>query len=126
MPVVDWLFNKRQGGLVYGGRLAGELGKVAAGRRILTAALRAGIAILIDEERIETEEINLQSSGLLRSNDPHVIALAKVGGARVLFSHDQALHADFTNPQLLNRPRGKIYQNSSHQGLLTGSACRAN
>ena len=81
MPVVDWLFNKKQGGLVYGGRLAGELGKVAAGRRILTAALRAGIAILIDEERIETEEINLQSSGLLRSIDPHVIALAKVGGS---------------------------------------------
>ena len=52
------------------------------------------------------------------SDDPHVIALAQVSGARLLCSLDHALHRDFTNPQLINAPRGHVYQNATHEPLI--------
>ena len=52
------------------------------------------------------------------SDDPHIIALALVSGARLLCSLDQALHTDFTNPKLINSPRGNVYQNATHEHLV--------
>lgn len=52
------------------------------------------------------------------SDDPHIIALALESGARLLCSLDQALHTDFTNPQLINSPRGHVYQNAAHEHLI--------
>lgn len=43
------------------------------------------------------------------SNDAHVIALAQVTGARLLFSNDSALQSDFKNKLLIDQPRGKVY-----------------
>lgn len=56
----------------------------------------------------------------LASNDGHIIALAIVSGARVLFSRDQPLHTDFTDAALINNPRGRVYQNNTHRHLLRG------
>ena len=52
------------------------------------------------------------------SDDPHVIALAQESGARLLCSLDEALHTDFTNPRLINAPRGHVYQNAAHKHLI--------
>jgi hypothetical protein len=52
------------------------------------------------------------------SDDPHIIALALESGARFLCSLDQDLHTDFTNPQLVNAPRGHVYQNVAHEHLI--------
>ncbi len=54
----------------------------------------------------------------LTSNDAHVIALARVSGARILFCRDTALEKDFRNPSVINNPRGKIYKYKSHKNLL--------
>jgi len=62
----------------------------------------------------KTEQIR----SLCESDDPHVIALAQISGARILCSRDKNLHKDFTNSELVNDPRGRIYQNSSHAQLF--------
>ena len=43
-----------------------------------------------------------------QSDDPHILALAQIGGARLLYSDDQPLHGDFKNAALLDPP-GAIY-----------------
>ena len=44
-----------------------------------------------------------------QSDDPHILALAVVSGARLLYSNDRLLQHDFKNPALINQPRGKVY-----------------
>lgn len=43
------------------------------------------------------------------SDDPHIVALALVSGARLLYTNDHKLMEDFTNPKLIDQPQGKIY-----------------
>ena len=57
--------------------------------------------------------IELHDEGACQSNDLHVLALAQVSGARLLYSNDLSLHQDFGNRDLI-RPRGRIY--STHAG----------
>ena len=86
-------------------------------RLLIAELVRKGQAILADEDKIEAESNAVQASGLCKSNDHHVIALARVSGARMLCSLDRALHRDFTNGRLI-RPRGRVYQSSAHDHLL--------
>jgi hypothetical protein len=44
-----------------------------------------------------------------RSNDPHVLKLAIASGARVLATSYRALMADFKNPKIIKKARGRIY-----------------
>lgn len=59
----------------------------------------------------------------LKSDDPHVIALAIVSGARILYSRDKNLHDDFKNPVCLPGAKGKIYQNQTHEHVLDETVC---
>ena len=52
-----------------------------------------------------------------RSNDTHVIALAQISGARLLYSNDKDLHVDFKNKRLIDEPRGKIYSTNEDKGF---------
>lgn len=118
-PVFDWLHAPDKNGcLVFGGKLFEELSKRAASVRYLRALSQAGRAYRIPDARVEDEEQRVACSGLCVSDDPHVVALARVSGARTLCSHDQALHQDFRNPRLLAKPRGRVYQNATHTHLL--------
>ena len=63
----------------------------------------------VRNEEIETRQKRLERSGSLRSDDPHVIALAQVSGARLLYTKDEDLRQDFKNKEILDNPRGKIY-----------------
>jgi len=114
-PIWRWL--KRDGILVYGGRLASEVERLHSTRRLLAELYRSGKAILEDAAAVRREEQRYLAEGNLRSNDPHVLALARVSGARVLFTGDQLLIKDFCNPRHL-RPKGKVYQRSEHKRLL--------
>lgn len=49
----------------------------------------------------------------LPGNPEHIIALAKISGARLLYSNDQLLQRDFNEKELIDKPRGKIY--STHK-----------
>jgi rRNA-processing protein FCF1 len=61
----------------------------------------------------------------LKSNDDHIIALARASGARVLLSNDRDLWDDFRNNKLLSRPPGRIYRKRAHSHLLRSCQSRA-
>ena len=88
-------------------------------------ALRSGKMRREENQVRETVEF-LRKSGECKSNDHHIIALARISGARVLYSRDRDLHQDFKNKQLINRPRGSIYSSPGHKHLLEKpDLCRA-
>ena len=124
-PVKNWLLNVRSH-LAVGGT------KQAAEYRSMTKFL--GLIALLDSRgqlrRFANEAVDARESDLLaamatQSNDAHIIALAQESGARLLYSHDQLLHADFRNQELL-APRGHVYQTADHSHLLRNATpCRA-
>lgn len=116
-PVIDWLLE-HGGELVVGGHLAAELDRLGEPRRFVRALLRAGRARLVPDAEVDRETRAVDEMGLCVSNDCHVIALARVSGARTLCTHDRPLQTDFANPNLVSRPRGKVYQRQAHRHLL--------
>ena len=54
-------------------------------------------------------ELGEGTASQIKSNDHHVIALAVVSGARLLYSNDKDLQKDFGNIQLLGSPKGRVY-----------------
>lgn len=126
-PLWRWILDG-DGCIVYGGRLAGELNNIRRVREGTNRSLKqlsaAGKARLQDRTAVSMEERRVvamkDSRGrrACKSNDCHVIALARLSGARVLCSADQTLHADFKNLMLVPSPKGKIYQKAGHAGVL--------
>ncbi|MDM8549089.1 hypothetical protein QUF72_03380 [Desulfobacterales bacterium HSG2] len=90
--------------------------KLTDARRYLRVLNQAGRAIRIPDESIYAEEKRIKD--MCRSDDPHIIALARVSGVRTLCSHDKTLHKDFKNRELISDPRGSVYQNPEHMALL--------
>ncbi|MYA90524.1 MAG: hypothetical protein F4Y10_01765 [Synechococcus sp. SB0663_bin_10] len=105
----QWLKDGK-GNLVVGGKLKQELDQGVPGfRRWASQAILAGQLVNVDDHRVNDKTEYVKKHGDLQSDDPHVIALAQVNGARLLFSNDKGLHEDFGNPEVINHPRGKIY-----------------
>jgi hypothetical protein len=128
-PIIDWLtLPTRNGILAVGGQLRNELDNISCARRFIKTLNQAGRARIFPDQAIE------DAAGLIAkaciSDDAHVIALARISGARILCSHDTDLHEDFTNPAIINSPRGRVYQKKSHAHLLRKfghtTACRPN
>lgn len=111
----DFYTHLQRGGmdLVVGGEVLQELSR--ASRELLEWIKEAdrgghrGRVRRVRNEEIETRQKRLERSGSLRSDDPHVIALAQVSGARLLYTKDEDLRQDFKNKEILDNPRGKIY-----------------
>lgn len=108
--------------LVYGGRLSREYTKHRACLKFLAQLDRSGRARTVADDLVDSEEKKLTDAGACVSDDPHIVALAQISGARLLCSHDTDLHADFTSPKLVSSPRGKVYQNSAHTPLIRKTA----
>lgn len=125
-PVFNWIHDEdKDGCLVFGGKLAKELNQVQGARRYLRALQQAGRAILFPESEVNEEETRVWNTGLCKSDDPHVIALTRISGARTLCSRDKDLHDDFKNRKLLSNPRATVYQNPAHAHLLRHTqSCR--
>ena len=104
--------------IAHGGKLTREYLHSHKIRRVLVELDRAGRAWKVDDELVEREVEWVLESGLCESDDEHIIGLARVSHVRLLCSHDQALHIDFTNKALLDKPRGKVYQTRKHKRLL--------
>lgn len=116
LPIHQWL---RDGGqIAFGGKLTAELNKVAKMRHYLVELWRKGQALRYADTVVYEEQQRVTATGLCTSDDPHVIALARVSGARRLFSHDGDLTDDFRNSALLPNPRGKVYRRAEHRHLL--------
>lgn len=119
----EWI-NSGSGSLVVGGELRRELGKIAACREWLRDATLAGRARNVDDRRVDELASELKRHEVCVSDDPHVIALAQVSGARLLYTNDSKLQKDFRNHRLIKKPRGHVYTKSTHHGLLTSNVCR--
>jgi hypothetical protein len=102
--------------LVYGGEFLREYNGNRAVLRRVAVLDTAGRTRKMRDDQVDEEAKNVAGSCV--SDDPHIIALARVSGVRLLCSHDHALHKDFTNKALLDNPRGKVYQNAGHKDLL--------
>ena len=121
-PIRKWL-DRGAGSIVYstGGKFAQEIrGRVKAR---LASYVRAGRAKLIPESRFADDERKLKNRADLRSDDPHVLALARAAGARLLYTADGDLISDFKDKNFIDRPRGKVYSGAHNAKLLTGSVC---
>ncbi|MDE0191065.1 MAG: PIN domain-containing protein [Gammaproteobacteria bacterium] len=116
--------------LVIGGKLRRELGSNQAFKAWLQQKLNAGQATDIDDLVVDSVAAALAESGSCRSNDTHVVALAQISNARLLYSNDTALHEDFKNKRLIDNPRGRVYSTlaggelrDSHRRLLRNNRC---
>ena len=108
----DWL-NRGSGLLVVGGKLLEELEKSSANfRRWGQEAQLAGRIRVLNKTIVDELTAQVQSEDAIKSDDPHVIAVAQVSGARLLYTNDLDLQRDFKNKRLIDEPRGKVYSTS--------------
>ncbi len=133
----EWL-ESANGMLVVGGDSLVELTKNGNFSSWLTEARRRGNWV----RQVSQHDIDAASDALnqdFKSNDGHILALARVSGARLLFTNDRALQKDFANTNLISNPGGQIYttlipDNSSfrhkgafrnvHKQILSNARCR--
>jgi hypothetical protein len=102
---------------VYGGKLAVEYARVGRLAKLLVELDRQGIFRQAPLPEIEKAQKAVIREGQCRSNDHHIIALARVSGVRLLCSADAKLGGDFRNGSILH-PRGSVYKNPSHERLI--------
>lgn len=114
---LNWLDN-RKGKLVVGGKLLDELSEYGNFSNWLQQAVQAGNAIRWDYEKVAAETAALEARRVCRSDDAHVLALARVSGARLLFSNDRDLQDDFGNREIIHDPRGRVYTTQMHKEVI--------
>ena len=121
----EWI-NKGSNRLVAGGKLLEELESGSPDFRIwASVAVSAGKMRIVNKTDVEAKTEQVQDAGLCRSDDPHILALAQLSGARLLYSNDRALQQDFKDKELIDSPRGRVYSTHdskdfkrSHRQLL--------
>ena len=113
---LDWLSDGR-GRLVVGGQLLRELNDSGDFKRWLQTALRRNSALAFDDDQVDAETEAIRTRQICRSNDKHVLALARVSGARLLFTNDRVLQDDFRNRRIIPNPRGRIYTTVEHSDI---------
>lgn len=118
-PVAKRLFENRTTTIqaVVGGKLLREYLKCNAAWRRIKTLEQAGRLLRFSSAEVDEIATDIEKQGDLKSDDPHVLALAQKSGSRTLFSHDTDLIDDFTNPKLL-KPRGSVYKRAEHEHLL--------
>ena len=121
-PIHTWL-SKRWGPLVYTayGKYGEELKSV---KNRFQEYARSGRVHLVDKSKIIPEENKLQTIKLHKSNDIHILALARASGARLLYTEDKTLMADFKKKEIIDKPRGSIYSSAKNKNLLKKDLCK--
>ncbi len=111
----NWLNSK--GVLVIGGGLLQELGGYGRFSEWLLQASLAGRARLIADAVVDAEAEALRGQGICRSNDEHILGLARVSGARLVFTNDQDLQQDFRDRSIIGGSRGRVYTTRQSRGI---------
>jgi predicted nucleic acid-binding protein len=120
----DKLFSPRSAvRLDHGGQLSQELTANRDVSQVIVELERAGKARAYNDSDIAVQQQHIANMNI-HSDDPHILALARVSGARVLCTRDTDLITDFTAPQVLAHPRGRIYSRASHDHILR-QQCKA-
>ncbi len=120
-PVWTWL-EKRDGKIAYADieKLEEEWNR--GGMQNLRNRLRQrGKLKVVSPQDVEEKAGEL--TGMISSDDEHIIALALVAGVKVLISYregDGDLFTDFKNRQLVG---GKVYTRKTHARMLTKDTC---
>ena len=128
---LEWL-DSGTGVLVVGGILLEELNNTQA-KMWLETAIRSERAFRIDSNKVNARTSVLEMEHSYKSDDPHILALAQLSGARLLYTNDRDLQADFKNKALIDTPRGKVYSTlqdkefkESHKNLIENkNLCRS-
>ena len=106
------------GRIVIGGGVRSEFYDHCKAKEWAQQVLVAGKIRELNYAKVNARTKELKKSNLCKSNDRHVIALAQLSGARLLYTLDKLLMEDFKNPALVNKPRGKIYKSEKTKKLL--------
>lgn len=77
--------------------------------RLIADLKRANRVREYDDVQVNSLAEHLYKEDVCKSDDHHIIALATISKARLLFSNDPDLHKDFGNKNLVDNPRGKVY-----------------
>jgi len=124
----DWI-DSGAGNLVAGGKLLSELDEFSKFRKWRKRAAAFGRITILNENNVNEKTEQIKSH--CKSDDPHIIAVALIGKARLLYSNDGDLQEDFGDSNLVNNPRGKVYSTrrgdvftSDHRRLLNQSPCK--
>ena len=111
--------------LVAGGKLLEELDSNSKFQKWRRQAVLSGKVRIVDNQEVETMAGQLVTNSSCLSDDEHIVALAQISGARLLYSNDRDLQEDFKNRNLIDDPRGKVYSTlegkvfaDSHKQLL--------
>ena len=115
---LEWL-SSGKGKLVIGGGLLRELSEYGDFNRWLRTALGRNIAVATDDSAVDNETESIRGQQVCRSDDEHILALARVSGARLLFTNDADLQVDFKNREIINNPRGVIYTTRQRQDVTS-------
>ena len=107
--------------LVVSRKLLAEL-KYGNAQQWIQQGINAGIVQQEKTGTVDERAEKLSREGGCLSNDIHIIALAQISGARLLYSNDTALHDDFGNKDLIDKPRGKVYSTNQHKDFTRGHA----
>lgn len=94
--------------LVVGGELRRELDRTGF-VEWLRSGDQAGRTRFVKDKRVEDKVQELKKEGSCNSNDEHIIALAQISEARLLYTHDKKLIDDFKDENLVSSPGGKIF-----------------
>ena len=116
----DWIENGTNR-LVVGGKLLEELERGSEDfRKWANVAIVAGKMRIVNKNKVDSRARELKNEGRYKSDDPHILALAQVSGARLLYSNDGALQEDFGNKSLIDQPRGKVYSTRTSKNFQSG------
>ena len=109
------------GRLVVGGEVQEELNGSSAGFRSWgREAVLSGRLRIENQVTVNARTDQLRAEETCKSDDEHVIALAQISGARLLYSNDSALQRDFKRKSLIDNPRGKVYSTRENRDLTSG------
>ena len=114
----EWL-DRGRSSLVMGGKLADELTHDGRFRAWSETAIQYGRLQLVDSTKVDERAAELHSANACVSDDEHVIALAQLSGARLLFSNEPNLHTDFKSKILIDEPRGKVFSTKDGKQFTT-------
>ena len=119
-PVRRWLEgtsgSRRKGKLAYSptAKFKAEVNQHPFKNKLIKLS-HAGIVKAVPVAKVEKVESELPQ---LKSDDPHIVALAIAGRVSLLVSKDKDLHQDFKE-----LAGGKVYQKAAHKHLLTPDLC---
>lgn len=112
VPLRNALLDNRAR-LPIGGRLRLEYSRIGAAMEFLRVLDEAGVSVRYNDDAVDSATTAVTKTYLCASDDPHIIALARLSGSRILCTNDQKLIRDFKNRALIS-PKGRIYSNSRH------------